>query len=100
MEELHPHGAEHRPPMQEKQVASAAGVLDGVFNEVHDCVALEFGAAAKAEVSCKHLTVNVYRKIIQCGVYLGHARFERAEHSRSAGRRGRKCNADRCCPGQ
>ena len=37
--------------MKEEQVAARTGVLDRVFDEVHDGVALELGEGAKAKVT-------------------------------------------------
>lgn len=52
MQQLYPHRAQHRPPVQEKEVATTARVFDRVLDEVHNSVRLELRAAAEAEITC------------------------------------------------
>ena len=42
----------HRSSMQEEEVSAWSWVLDGVFNELDDCVAFKLCEAAKAEITC------------------------------------------------
>ena len=51
MQQLNPHRAKDRSPVEEEEVAPGPGMLNGVLDEVDDRVALELGEAAKAEVA-------------------------------------------------
>lgn len=50
---MNSNGAQHRPKVEEEQVASATGRLHRVLDELHNRLRFEHRAPAEAEVACR-----------------------------------------------